>query len=69
MATIKVNQVLRGIKNLSAVELRELAELLSETTVERNRNLVISNEAFLEKAYTVHTAPIGSGGCACCGRS
>lgn len=68
MASRRVEQVLNGIQNLTDLEKAELARELSGTT--RSGRIVTQeslSESFRE-VKGVHTAPIGQGGCACCGR-
>lgn len=68
MPSKNVEQVLNGIKRLSEKERRELASHLSGLT---KSGQFLSEESIndsLVKANTVYTAPIGGGGCACCGK-
>ena len=69
MSSLKVNQVLTGIKNLTLAERKELAISLAEIQPVNGRNIALGhfNESFA-KVNNVYTAPIGQGGCACCGK-
>jgi len=64
VASKRVEQVMKGIKSLTASEKTELATELSGNSP--HRKAIIEEE--LRKAYAVHTTPAGTGGCACCGR-
>ncbi len=66
MASKHVEQVLNGIKRLNTQERQELIKLLSNETVRGTRTILV--EQTIVRASAIHTAPVGSGDCACCGR-
>jgi len=67
MASQHVEQVLTGIKRLSLAEKKELAKALAENLGESPALESIVESTFV-KAHSIHTSPVGSGGCTCCGK-
>ncbi len=67
MASKRVQDVLKGIKNLTQAECKELAQELNSAagTSPALESIV---ESTIIKSNTIRTAPVDSGGCACCGR-
>lgn len=63
MASKRVQQIIEGIKRLNPTEKAELAQEMAGNNYARKQIL----EEEFRKAYAVHTAPAGSGGCVCCG--
>ncbi len=70
MASTRVNQVLTGIKKLTSSEREELIKLLSSGSIteEKKKEQAVILEKSLLQANSIHTAPVGTGGCACCGK-
>lgn len=69
MATRRVAHVLNGINNLTQLEKEELARELAGANLPNGT--VVSQESLNESFRNVkgvHTAPIGQGGCTCCGQ-
>jgi len=68
MASPKVEQILRGIQDLSEAEADELSFFLSGRT---ESGWVISQESLVEsfhKSHSVHMGPVNRDTCAWCGK-
>ena len=69
MASTRVNQVLNGLRNLTATERIEIATILGGTgTPGGGAETTRLTESF-SKALNVSTGPISQVGCACCGKA